>query len=282
LLLIITSLFTFNFITYSKTPDIKWEQYSDFEALQKAKQIEVFAPSDLPKGYLLQKIEYQHEIIKGTYLNGKQTLIFVQTLTPNGAMNMEATWKNIENETILSWSTTKISFEIKSTNLKKEDLNSFKQSLRSISNTTDIITLPFETITSNQQLQLDKNNPKSRKFSLFTPQTFREFAKKQHVVIDKNWQASDDEIIIGLFAGEKGSSGYAINTSQVALQNNQLTVMFHEIEPTPNMAYLTVMTYPFQFISVKIPPGNNVSAVQFVTGKGEALANLVVNEVAKP
>jgi hypothetical protein len=314
LLLLITSLFVFNFIAYSKAPStqneftkknvtftetsklnstitpiktvenielpIKWEQYSDFEELQEAKQIEVLAPSDLPKGFILQKTEYQHETIKGTYLNGKNALIFIQTPATNDTMNKEAVWKNNENETILTWSTNKRSFEIKGTNLNNELLNSFKQSLRPISNTTDIITLPFEIITS--KLQLEKNNPKNRTFSLFTPLTFREFAKKQHIVIDKKWQAMDDEIIIGLFAGEKGSSGYAITTSQIDLKNNKLTVMFHETKPTPDMNYLTVITYPFQFIAIKMPPGKKISAVQFVSGKGEALASLIMNEAANP
>ncbi|QGQ94079.1 hypothetical protein EHS13_03740 [Paenibacillus psychroresistens] len=298
LLLVVTSLFCFNFITFSEastsqsstsklsptiTPiksveniklPIKSEQYDDFEELQNAKKIEVFAPSELPKGYLLQKIEYQNKTIKGTYLNGNQSLIFVQSPVPNDAMNQADAWKDNENEKILTWSSTNTSFEIKAINLNKEDLISFKQSLRSISNTTEDYTiLPFQIITSTDLSE--KNSPKNRTFSLFTPETFSEFVKKQRVVINKKWQAADDEVIIGLFAGEK-ASGYAVTASQITLQNNQLTVALHESKPDPNMSYPAVITYPFQFISIKIPAGKNVSSVQFISGKGEALANLIL------
>ncbi|MNF04619.1 hypothetical protein D3C80_2041800 [compost metagenome] len=87
--------------------------------------------------------------------------------------------------------------------------------------------------------------------------------------------ASQNSIIIGLFSGEKGSGGHSINTSQVILKNNQLSVVFYEIKPYPNSSYTTALTYPFQYIEVQIPPEQKISSVQFITDKGQAVANIV-------
>jgi hypothetical protein len=43
-----------------------------------------------------------------------------------------------------------------------------------------------------------------------------------------------------------------------------------------------VLTYPFQFIEVQIPQGKKVTAAQFVTGKGQAIANIVADVHATP
>ncbi|MNW52131.1 hypothetical protein D3C74_296400 [compost metagenome] len=248
----------------------KWEQYSDFEELQKAKHNDVFVPNVLPKGYILNKTEYYNKIIRATYLNENKTIIFTQSPT----LTDFTTEENNDKDTVISWSTSQNSFELKGIHAEKSDLAKFKDSLQLISNKEDSITVPFEIISCSDHSKMynSKNAKKTRSFEIYTPATFKNNEKK---CMDYQDAASQNSIIIGLFSGEKGSGGHSINTSQVILKNNQLSVVFYEIKPLPNSSYTTVLTYPFQYIEVQIPPEQKISSVQFITDKGQAVANIV-------
>lgn len=250
---------------------VKWEQYFDLEQLQRAKQIEVIVPNVLPKGYILDKTEYYDKTIRVTYLNENKSIIFTQS----PALTPFATKETSELDTVIRWSTVTNNFELKGVHAKESDLTIIKDSLHPISNIEDSITVSFEIIScaDRSQMYSSKDAKKNRSFEIYTPAAFKKNKKK--CVGDQDI-ASSNSIIIGLFSGQKGSSGHAIHTSQVILDNNQLTVKFYEIKPSPDSIYLTVITYPYQYIEVQIPPEQKVSSVQFITDKGQAVANIAL------
>lgn len=133
--------------------------------------------------------------------------------------------------------------------------------------------VPFEVIQLSGYLQ--HFEPEGRVFYLFTNKQFNAFAKEHELTRMKEQLNGSAGWIIGLFSGEKGSSGYTIAVSEVTLQDNELRVVFHETEPAPNTSSLSVISYPYQFINVEIPEGTRVDIVQLVTSQGEAIANLV-------
>lgn len=259
-----------------KLPD-KWERYSDFEALKHAKQAEVYVPGELPAGYRLQYVEAQGATFRGIYTNENetQTLLFSQSPAERDAPDREGEWSRQGNETKLTWSSAGHRFELSASGLERQDFIRFQNSLRLLRNMSGIMTLPFEVI-AEANLTDASRGQKDRSFTLFTPQTWKEFVRKQRDKVEEKREAAKDELLIGLFAGEKGSSGYSIAASSVTMQDGRITVMFHELQPLPDMDYLTVLTYPFQVIKVDIPSGYPVTSVQFVTGNGEAIANLAV------
>lgn len=257
-------------------PD-KWERYSDFEALQHAKQTEVYVPGELPAGYRLQYVEAKGATFRGIYTNEKekQTLLFSQSPAESGAPVQEIEWSRLGNETKLTWSSAGYRFELSAPGVERQDFIRFQNSLRLLRNVSGVMTLPFEVIAEANVMDAS-HGQKERSFTLFTPQTWKEFVRKQRDKVDGKREAAKDELLLGLFAGEKGSSGYSIAASRVTMQDGRITVLFHELQPLPDMVYLTVLTYPFQVIKVDIPSGYSVSSVQFVTANGEAVANLAV------
>lgn len=54
--------------------------------------------------------------------------------------------------------------------------------------------------------------------------------------------------ILGLFAGQKPSSGFGIKIQSVVEDNCQIVVDYFEIEPKPTDPVLTVLTYPADYI----------------------------------
>ncbi len=63
------------------------------------------------------------------------------------------------------------------------------------------------------------------------------------------------ELLIGIFLGQRPTSGYSINVEKVLLEKNQIVVYANEICPKRNQMVLMVITYPSVFI--KIPKFNH-------------------------
>jgi hypothetical protein len=129
-------------------------------------------------------------------LNGKQKIIFIQSLAPNDKTNKKDTRTINEIETVITWSTANYNFELKGIHVNMSDLNMFKQSLHLLPVTTDSIIIPFKIIECSELSE--KNSSKFRTFTLFTPAELINYSKNQRMVIDKKWKASKNTIIIGM------------------------------------------------------------------------------------
>ncbi len=64
----------------------------------------------------------------------------------------------------------------------------------------------------------------------------------------------ENELLIGVFLGQRPTSGYSINVDKVILENKKIWVYASEICPKKDQAVLMVITYPSVFI--KIPKYN--------------------------
>ncbi len=64
----------------------------------------------------------------------------------------------------------------------------------------------------------------------------------------------ENELLIGIFLGERPTSGYSINVDKVVLENKKIVIQASEICPKKDQIVLMVITYPSIFI--KIPKYN--------------------------
>lgn len=252
----------------------KWTLYSDLEQLQNAHPASIYVPSQLPKGFKLDRREVRNETIRAVYTSGKKELLFLQTPQAGSIPKpAEIQRQSNGNELVFLWSANAYSFELIGHHVTEKELNAFKQSLIMLSPPdTNTRHMPFEVLQLSGYLQ--HFEPEGRVFSIFTYEQFHAFAKKHELTGMKEQQNGSAGWIMGLFSGEKGSSGYTIAVSEVTLQDNELRVVFHETEPAPDASTLSVISYPYQFINVELPEGRRVDTVQFVTSRGEAIAKL--------
>ena len=70
------------------------------------------------------------------------------------------------------------------------------------------------------------------------------------------------EILIAVFQGERGSSGYSTNITRIVMTIVYYVVYVDEIHPGENCGILTVMTYPYQIVKIGDHPLN--LPVQFI------------------
>ncbi|WP_373459654.1 protease complex subunit PrcB family protein [Paenibacillus harenae] len=249
----------------------KWKTYADFETLQKETRRPLYIPGDLPIGYVLVRVEFQKEMVRAFYRQGEREILFMQSPIVKG-QPVEEKWTSTNGETAVTWSDDRTLFLLKgSAGPPSSELNAFRASLRLLSDKVSI-SLPYESILS---FELEKkSSPTSRGFKVFTPDSFRVYAKEKGLVLPEDWRPRKNSIVIALFAGEKGSSGYGMATSHVTLKEETLLVTFHETEPLSDDNALTVLTYPHQFIEVPIPDNTAVTSIQFLTTQGQSVAHL--------
>jgi len=60
----------------------------------------------------------------------------------------------------------------------------------------------------------------------------------------------ENELLIGIFLGERPTSGYSINVDKVILENKKILVQASEICPKKDQIVLMVITYPSIFIKI--------------------------------
>ncbi|MFX1483908.1 MAG: protease complex subunit PrcB family protein [Promethearchaeota archaeon] len=70
------------------------------------------------------------------------------------------------------------------------------------------------------------------------------------------------EMIIAVFQGERGSSGYWTNITRITMTDTYYVVYVDEIHPGDNCVTLAVMTYPYHIVKISDVPLN--LPVQFV------------------
>ena len=70
------------------------------------------------------------------------------------------------------------------------------------------------------------------------------------------------DIIIAVFQGERGSSGYWTNITRIIMNNTNYVVYVDEIHPGDGCVLLAVMTYPYHIVKISDLPLN--LPVQFV------------------
>lgn len=58
------------------------------------------------------------------------------------------------------------------------------------------------------------------------------------------------EILIGIFLGQRPTSGYSINLEKVLLENKKIVIYAKEICPKKDQIVLMVITYPSVFIKI--------------------------------
>ncbi len=64
------------------------------------------------------------------------------------------------------------------------------------------------------------------------------------------------ELLIAVFQGERGSSGYSTNITRIVVTITHYVVYVDEIHPGDNCGVLTVMTYPYQIVKICDHPLN--------------------------
>ena len=60
----------------------------------------------------------------------------------------------------------------------------------------------------------------------------------------------ENELLIGVFLGQRPSRGYSINVDKVVLENKKILVQASEICPKKDQIVLMVITYPSIFIKI--------------------------------
>jgi hypothetical protein len=62
-------------------------------------------------------------------------------------------------------------------------------------------------------------------------------------------------MVFAVFAGQKPSSGYAVEVKKIVFQTGQkkLLIEILEIEPPPNIGTLSVLTFPYDMVTFKRP-----------------------------
>ncbi len=70
------------------------------------------------------------------------------------------------------------------------------------------------------------------------------------------------EMLIAVFQGVRGSSGYSTNITRIIVTNAYYIVYIDEIHPGENCGILAVMTYPYHIVKISDHPLN--LPVQFV------------------
>ncbi|TFG29223.1 protease complex subunit PrcB family protein [Candidatus Thorarchaeota archaeon] len=58
------------------------------------------------------------------------------------------------------------------------------------------------------------------------------------------------EMLIAVFQGERGSSGYATNITRIIMTDAYYVVYVDETHPSEGCITLTVMTYPYQIVKI--------------------------------
>ncbi len=64
------------------------------------------------------------------------------------------------------------------------------------------------------------------------------------------------EMLIAVFQGERGSSGYLTNITRIIMTSTNYVVYVDEIHPGESCITLTVMTYPYQIVKISDLPLN--------------------------
>lgn len=64
------------------------------------------------------------------------------------------------------------------------------------------------------------------------------------------------EMIIAVFQGERGSSGYWTNITRIIMTDTHYVVYVDEIHPGENCVLLAVMTYPYHIVKISDLPLN--------------------------
>jgi len=60
----------------------------------------------------------------------------------------------------------------------------------------------------------------------------------------------DKEVLIGVFLGQRPTSGYSININKVVIENKKIYVYANEVCPKKGQIVLMVITYPSIFIKI--------------------------------
>ena len=252
----------------------KWETFQDLEHVSSAKQLTIYTPINLPIGFVLQKVEHLQGVTRATYVYGEQEIQFVQKSIKSKREVAEVWSSDEQTDGLLSvsWTTNRSKFLLSGDNVSREKLSSFQQSLHKLTDGKEQANiLPFHVIELTGFS--DKNGVKKRRFKLFTPEQFQDFITNQRLVEKEAFQPLDNSIVLGLFSGMKGSSGYSIEVLDITLREHQLNVSFTESEPAREDSVLAYLTYPSQFVNVALPT-DEITSVQFLTDKGEAVAHL--------
>lgn len=69
-------------------------------------------------------------------------------------------------------------------------------------------------------------------------------------------------MLIAVFQGERGSSGYSTNITRIMMSSTEYVVFVDEVHPGNNCVTLAVMTYPYQI--VQIHPYEEDLSIRFV------------------
>lgn len=248
----------------------KWQVYRTFDELQQDIEMDVYVPRSLPAGYQLDKIEHLDETIKATYVNKDDVLLFTQSFISEAGSGKAVTPKC--NVGSLQWTDSNMNFNVSGNNLSQDELELFKQTIFLLPFAAQSRSISFSPIEAAGTLQ--QFTPQNRTFRLYTSQQFLDFIKEENIRPIHPLQLDDNEMILGLFSGTKGSSGYTIAALQATSDESQIHIVFGETSPPPGSTTLAVITHPYQFISIQLPQGETVASVQVNTIKGEAVASL--------
>jgi hypothetical protein len=109
--------------------------------------------------------------------------------------------------------------------------------------------IPFEII---KNFQLAYQNEGIKVFKNYNE--FEKFYKSQTNLISDSIPKLnvnfENELLIGVFLGQRPTSGYSINVDRVVLESKKILVQASEICPKKDQIVLMVITYPSIFIKI--------------------------------
>jgi hypothetical protein len=109
--------------------------------------------------------------------------------------------------------------------------------------------IPFEIIKNFQLAYQDEGIKVFKNYN-----EFEKFYKSQTNLISDSIPKLnvnfENELLIGVFLGQRPTSGYSINVDRVVLENKKILVQASEICPKKDQIVLMVITYPSIFIKI--------------------------------
>jgi hypothetical protein len=229
----------------------KWKTYPAYEALRVVEKLTPMVPSELPDGLSLQLIECLDGQIRSTYTDGTRRLVLLQTFPGS-------------------------QIEVMGTGMEDTELQRFENSLFPLPPIVIGEQLSFRTL-EQAASQPPAATEKTRSFAVWTGEAFpgqKDGAGDK--AAEESPSQTSKELVLGLYAGPRNSSGYNIQVDKVQLEKDRVYVTFHETSPG-NGSYLAVITYPRAFVAVELPDDAAPKIVQFITPVGEAIASVPIS-----
>ncbi|MCR4441209.1 MAG: protease complex subunit PrcB family protein [Peptococcaceae bacterium] len=265
----------------------KWVSYNSYEDLANDVSYTLMIPGNLPRGLALTRIQYMKDTqeVVSIYSGEERELVFLQK--PKGSeliddifkkvdiQGIPAKWFKTGQGLIVTWQKNNEMYELKGQGLTLEEMVAFGNSLFPHSPVFKGAELKFREIATSWHME--KFEPEKKTALVFADKKdLQTFAQEHGISLERLGSVKENEIYIGVFAGQKPSGRYGVLVKSARVDKDRWVILFEETAPSPNTMVPEVITHPFQFVAVEIPQWElkEPESVLFVSSTGEAIANL--------